>query len=481
MAYSNVTQSFITKNGVNYDLQYEPSSGKVRIIQQNAPSGTQPIYQDGSWNAGATSIGLSSSDQLSLHGTVQSSIRNAHSQAGGTAKKAVLPQWAQQQNQGKPPGQTSTNPSNGTATTNNGNGGGLGAAVSALANPAEAIKNVSITGDKFAGVGNEKALYSEFTMIYPIDMRRKHQDNFVISQYRYQPSKADAIFGGAESAKQTLAGGLQTSSNLEELLGTVYLPMPNSVSDLNAVSWGEDAMNNLAMAASANTMGSMVQTGLAGAVGSLFGQADKAVQLKAMSDLISNQAVSSELTSLIGAGAASKLLKMQGFGVETESILARGAGVVPNSNLEYLFQAPVLRSFSFTYRMSPRSSDEAKVIRRIIRFFKQGMAARKVTGKSGQSSFFLGTPNVFKLEYRTGEENGIDGLNKFKTCALTSFQCNYSPDGFWAAYDQGQPISTTMSMTFNELEPIYDTDYQDDNIFETRKDLTSITNNMVGY
>lgn len=481
MAYSNITQSFITRNGVNYDLQYDPSNGKVQIIQQNAPSGTQPIYQDGNWNAGATQIGLTDSEKQSFHETVQSSVRNAHSQSGGNAKGAVLPQWAQSQNQGQAPGQTSTTPSNGTTVTNNGSGGGLGSALSAVTNAPEAIKNINITGDKFSGVGNEKALYNEFPLIYPVDMRRERQDNFVISQYRYQPSKADAIFGGKEAAKGSLAGGLQQSSNLEEWLGTVYLPMPNSISDSNAVSWGEDSMNNLASAATANTLSSIEGTAAAAAAGSLLGVgADKAVVAKNLMDLIRSGAVSKELESLIGASTASKLLKLGGFGVETESILARGAGVVPNSNLEFLFQAPTLRTFSFTYRLSPRSSYEAQVIRRIIRFFKQGMAARKVSGKSGQASFFLGTPNVFKLQYRTGRETGIDGLNKFKTCALTTFRCDYSPDGFWAAYDKGQPVSTTMTMSFNELEPIYDTDYQSD-IFKGRGDLTSISNNMVGY
>jgi hypothetical protein len=35
-------------------------------------------------------------------------------------------------------------------------------------------------------------------------------------------------------------------------------------------------------------------------------------------------------------------------------------------------------------------------------------------------------------------------------------------------------------MSFNELEAIYDTDYQD-SIYEKRTDLTSVTDNMVGY
>ncbi len=84
------------------------------------------------------------------------------------------------------------------------------------------------------------------------------------------------------------------------------------------------------------------------------------------------------------------------------------------------------------------------------------------------------------MEYRSKKEP-IDGVNKFKTCALTSFSCNYTPEGLWAAYDRGQPVSTIFNMSFDELEPIYDTDYQENNIFESRTDLTSISNNSVGY
>jgi hypothetical protein len=485
VAYSNVKTSFISKNGVDYNLQYEPSTGKVQIIQQNAATGTTPIYQDGNWNASASQIGLTTTDRQSLHSQVQESVRNAHAKAGGNAKGAVLAPWAQIQNQGKPPGQTSTTPANGTATTVNGSGGGLGNIISAVTNPAEAFKNFSVNGDKF-GVKNEKDLFNgkKVSLMYPIDMRRETQDNFVISQYRYKPSKADAIFGGDDVAKQILSGGLQTSSNynIEQLIGTVYLPMPNGVRDANAVSWGEDAMNNLAAASAANTTTNMVGKGVVAAAGSLLGVgADKALAAQNFINLMKNQAISDELSLLVGSGAASKLLKMQGFGVETESILARGAGIVPNSNLELLFNSPVLRQFSFTYRLSPRSESEAKTIRRIIRFFKQGMAAKKTTGKAGQASFFLGTPNIFRLEYRTGRNSPIDGVNKFKTCALTGFQCDYTPDGFWSAYDKGQPLSTTMTMMFFELEPIYDTDYQDNNIFDGRVDLFSVSDNSVGY
>jgi hypothetical protein len=73
-------------------------------------------------------------------------------------------------------------------------------------------------------------------------------------------------------------------------------------------------------------------------------------------------------------------------------------------------------------------------------------------------------------------------VNKFKTCALSAFCCNYTPEGIWAAYEAGQPVSTVFSMSFSELEPIYDTDYQEGNIFSGfENDLSSISNDSVGY
>ena len=57
---------------------------------------------------------------------------------------------------------------------------------------------------------------------------------------------------------------------------------------------------------------------------------------------------------------------------------------------------------------------------------------------------------------------------------------NYAADGNWAAYDEGQPVSVIMNMSFKELEPIYDTDYQN-KIDDERDDLYPISDEDVGY
>ena len=60
-------------------------------------------------------------------------------------------------------------------------------------------------------------------------------------------------------------------------------------------------------------------------------------------------------------------------------------------------------------------------------------------------------------------QRDIKGLNKFKTCALTSMSVDYTGEtGRWAAYDEdSQPVSTILTLQFSELVPIYDQDYKE--------------------
>lgn len=488
MTYSNVKPEFTTQNGVAYNLQYDPSTGGGRIIQQNAPPGTQPIYENGKWSSSATSLGFTSAEQTQLHQQSIASIQSAYNSIGGVNSGAKLGQWASQNYSSGQPGQTSTTPSP-AVTGSGGGGGGLGGAVlDILGDNGQSFKNIAQNNNYF-GVGNESDLYKG-GMKYPLDLMINQQDIFVISQFEYLATKGEALFGGTAAAFNTLTLGLQVGSpiGLQKPVGTVFLPMPNSISDNNSVGWGDDSMGNIAAAVAAQTLSdtkTQVGTSILGAAvgqvaaGNASAGAGAALLIANLNKILSEGNASPELKALLGPEFTSKLLKLQGLGVPTESILARGAGIIPNSNMELLFQSPSLRKFAFTYRLSPRSPEEAREVRRIIRFFKQGMAARKKTGKAGAASFFLGTPNVFKLEYRSKGES-IPGLNKFKTCALTSFSCNFTPDGLWAAYQSGQPVSTIISMNFDELEPIYDTDYQDD-ILDGRTDLSPVDSNSIGY
>jgi hypothetical protein len=58
---------------------------------------------------------------------------------------------------------------------------------------------------------------------------------------------------------------------------------------------------------------------------------------------------------------------------------------------------------------------------------------------------------------RTGGDHPY--LNKFKPCALSNFQVNYTPDGSYATFEEtGSLTAYEITMDFSEIIPIYDTD-----------------------
>jgi hypothetical protein len=475
----------------DYDLRYDPENGNVDVVKRvginifNQPDLNDPceyIFRNGSFTPNAlASFGQSNLDKL--YTDIKQEVTKRRAVMGGNAGGAKKPAFL---DVAKAPivGSPSQLPNPAPPV----NGGGL---TGANGNPlALAIPVVSV------GSTNENKLFGTAEaaklLIYPEDLLQNEQDNLRITQYNYvSPTGKDFLSG---NVADILTKGLQrNSATSADFKGTVILPIPNNAQDNNSVSWGPDTMNNLNASVMAYMQNSPAQSLATIAGGKIAEQAtgfnptqliligllaDKAGGLEAMEN--------SPLKTQLQAALASYASKQVGFEIPAETILSRGLGIVPNSNLELLFNSPTLRDFSFGWRMTPRSDREAKNVRRIIRFFKQGMAVRKVNAKSsaGAGSLFLGTPNIFKLEYKSGSKS-IPGLNRFKMCALTGFTVNYSPEGQWASYDDpsspGQPVSVTMGMSFTEIEPIYESDYQE-SIFEgLTPDLDKISDNDIGY
>ena len=118
------------------------------------------------------------------------------------------------------------------------------------------------------------------------------------------------------------------------------------------------------------------------------------------------------------------------------------------------------------------------------------MAPKKSNdSKSGGASYFLGAPNVFDIHFKTARIKDYeildrnDSVMRIKTCACTGAAVNYTPEGMWCAYEIGQPTSVTLTLRFSELEPIFDTDY-DNNYFNydpLRTDLLPVPTDAVGY
>ena len=458
-----------TYNGDKYDLYYDPSDGSHSLKRKNtgvqgSTGASTTVFDDGGFTVDGTNDTNINSILSDVQNDIKDGLGEAYKKSGGYSNNSVLPGWLK-------------NKFPSFVAGLNDSTSGLDSGVSV--NLDDYGKN-----DKFfGGVGKSAqypidALYSTTlsdrgTKDGIVKGGEERQDHLAISQYKYKVPRADDLFKKGNSGA-LLTKGLKRNSPLEKFLGIVKLPMPNDISDSNNVAWGEDKMNSLEAAgiaqfsdfggwdAAAIGGGALIEAfgGTGATSASILGRILTGVNL-------------GRAKEVYGAEAVSRTLSMAGIDAPAESILARGFGVVPNSNLELLFQGPMLREFQFMYKMSPRSADEATVINQIVRFFKQGMAAKKVTqlggGKiGGGASFFLGTPNVFRLAYRTTNNDAPAGVNRIKTCALTGTSVNYTPEGTWTSYEKGQPVSILLTLRFQELEPIYDTDYSEWNPFDNK-------------
>lgn len=237
----------------------------------------------------------------------------------------------------------------------------------------------------------------------------------------------------------------------KKINGTVILPMQPNISDSNGVSWNEDPLN--------------VFQGLVGSTA--FNTVNRASQIQNFNDLKSlimslGADLGQSIQTLANDPKMSQLIAGYFAGQAVgANLLGRATGAVINNNLELLFQGPKLRTFRYSYKFTPRSKEEARIVKEIIKLFKREMAT-----SHSNNGLFLQTPSVFQLKYiYNGDRSSEKGnqhpfLNQIKPCALTDFNVNYTPDGTYMTYaDGGSMTSYAVDMQFSELEPIYKEDY----------------------
>ena len=312
------------------------------------------------------------------------------------------------------------------------------------------------------------------TLRYPLEALSEHTDYLQIDIEKYQAIGSDYITStGSDdryvigNARQNRAGRTSSSKLAKKPLinaGTIILPIPSNLQDTNNVNYGESSLNGLAAVGVSAVEEGMI--GLGNFIGS--GGADK-IDFASFKGNIENRLAAGlgggdRETALITASdiLAKKLISeavsIFGGNVTTNQLISRESGEILNPNMELLFNDVTVRNFRFSFKFTPRNPKEAQQVKLIIRAFKRNMAPQAQGGISGSGNFFLRAPNVFKLRYRSGNKDH-PFLNKFKQCFLTDVQTTYTGEGVYSTYDDGTPVSIILDLSFKEIQPIYDLDY----------------------
>ena len=220
-------------------------------------------------------------------------------------------------------------------------------------------------------------------------------------------------------------------------LGSIILPIPAQLTDSNSANWKSGNMNF------------MQEQGLGAAKDLMGGDAEGAGRRI-------NDVISGATGGLVKDYFATQALNSLGGNMSLEAVMARSSGQIINPNMELLFSGPNLRQFSFQFKFTPRFQREAQTIRTIMKAFKRNMAPK------GAGGTMLKTPNIFEIQY-IGKARQY--LNRIKMCALQNVGINFTGDGTFVTYKDGSPISSMMTLQFQELTPVYNEDYAgyDDN------------------
>ena len=140
--------------------------------------------------------------------------------------------------------------------------------------------------------------------------------------------------------------------------------------------------------------------------------------------------------------------------------VSRATGQILNPHKAMVYQGPGgFRTFSYTFVLVPKSADEAKEIWKIVRFFKKRMHPGTGTGAgiNDIKSTTLTYPDEFEIQYYVNNSL-VDGkdetkpLFKIHKCFMESFATDYTTSSLVSFLDDGNPLTTTISMSFKETQ-----------------------------
>ena len=223
---------------------------------------------------------------------------------------------------------------------------------------------------------------------------------------------------------------------------TIALYMPEDVSTGFRAQWGGKSMSNIAA--------NLLQTAGGGTLMDKITNASNAV-----TDTIANA------LPIAGAKIIQEAIsKTGGDSFSLDDVFGSISGVVLNPNTELLFGAIDMRNFQLSFRLVPRNIKEAQDCNAIIGHFKKAMLPTREPGKvfgndnNNVGKNYIGFPRLCRVAFMSGSEEHAQ-LPRFKMCAITQVDVNYTPDGVYSTYIGGQPTAINLSINFQETKIVF--------------------------
>ena len=230
------------------------------------------------------------------------------------------------------------------------------------------------------------------SLVFPADLN----DKYYFSMYFFEYSRSNLMQVAEKNA-----------------LGSVRLPLPNSLSDGYNVSYAEEELGT-ALGAAADAIAGV------GAGSNIFNSA-----------------------ATVATAAASNLAQ-KNYGTVSSAVSAF-AGVTTNPFMTVLFKNPNYKEYSFSWRLFPKNQTETGNLMDIISAIRYNMLPGQIAGSTGA---FLTYPSIVQCYATTG----AGSLYPFKPAVIKNATFNYAPDGTPSFYKDGNPTAVDIKVDMQEVE-----------------------------
>ena len=146
-----------------------------------------------------------------------------------------------------------------------------------------------------------------------------------------------------------------------------------------------------------------------------------------------------------------------GLGAGVGAAVQRRTGIAPAAMTEMIFNGIDYRTFSFTFKFTPRSRKESDVVNNLLHAIKDAMLPARYG--AGQSIAAYHVPHEFVIRFMKGTKIN-PYIDQIGLCACTGVDIDYGSDKF-STHPSGDPVSIDATLTFRELELMERTRYNE--------------------
>jgi len=132
-------------------------------------------------------------------------------------------------------------------------------------------------------------------------------------------------------------------------------------------------------------------------------------------------------------------------------------GIAVNNHMALVYKGPgQFRTHDFAFNFFPKAKQDADAIKDILQDLKDGMLP-KMSGtplkknRAVSAPFFM-APRHWTIDFFKADGTVNTYLHKIKKSVIKNMQVNHDPNSTISFHEDGSPVQTTLTLTFQEIE-----------------------------